>query len=134
MFIPYGDPTSHQAPTVSIRDSTGHHQPALVTEPDVRGADVRVVEAAWIESTGASGGTGGYDFVAKVNLVWYSCTLWTRSGTLISATAKSQPWIWAWNPDQEFPVISLSMLASTCTRIIPLLAALETSMSTWSTL
>lgn len=32
-------------------------------------------------------------------------SLWP--GTLISATAKSQPWIWAWNPDQDFPVFSI---------------------------
>lgn len=37
--------------------------------------------------------------------VCYSCAPWT--GTLFSATAKSQPWIWAWNPDQGFPVFFL---------------------------
>lgn len=107
MFIVYGDPMSHQAPLVSIRGATGHHQPTLVTRADVGGADLRVVEAVWVRSTGASGGTGRHDYVAKVHLICYSCTLW--SGTLISATAKSQPWIWAWNPDQDFPVYSFDV-------------------------
>lgn len=105
MFIVYGDPVSYQAPLVSIRGSTGHHQPKPVTQADAGGADLRVVEATWVKSTRTSGGTGGHDYVAKVYIVCYSCALWP--GTLISATAKSQPWIWAWNPDQDFPVFSL---------------------------
>jgi len=101
MFIMYGDPISHQASLISIRGATGHHQPTPVTRADVGGADQRVIEAAWVKSTGASGGTSRHHYV---DLICYSCALWP--GTLISAMAKSQPWIWAWNPDQDFPVYS----------------------------
>lgn len=104
MFIVYGDPMRHQAPLISIRGATGHHQPTLVTREDVGGADLRVIEAAWMNPTGASGGTDRQDYVAKVHLICYSYALWP--GALISATTKSQPWIWAWNPNQDFSVYS----------------------------
>ena len=104
MFVVYGDPISSQAPVVSIRGSTGHHQPTLLSRADAGGADLRVVQAAWAKSTGASEGTGRHDYVAQVHLICYSCPLWP--GALISATAKSQPWIWAWNPHQDFAVFS----------------------------
>ena len=103
MFIVYGDPLSHQAPLVSIRRATGDHQPTLVTRVDVGGVDLKVVSAVWVNATGTFGGTDGHDdYLAEVHLICYACTLWPW--TLISATAKSQPWIWAWNPDQDFPV------------------------------
>lgn len=104
MFIVYGDPKTDQAPLVSIRGSTGHQQPTLLTQADVGGADLRLVEAAWMKDTKTTGGTNRDDYVARVHLVCYSCALWP--GTSVSATTKSQPWIWAWNPDQDFPVYS----------------------------
>lgn len=104
MFIVYGDPMSNQAPLVSIRVAAGHQQPTLVTRTDAGGADLKVVEAAWVKPTGVAGDTDGDNHVARVHLICYSCDLWP--GSAISATAKSQPWIWAWNPDQDFPVYS----------------------------
>ncbi|KFY43886.1 hypothetical protein V494_01762 [Pseudogymnoascus sp. VKM F-4513 (FW-928)] len=97
MFIIYGDPMSSEKPIVSIRKSTGHKQPTLVTKEDMNGADLRVISADWIASQSLPGSA-----VAMVSLVCYSCHLWP--GTEISVTSKSQPWIWAWSSKQEIPV------------------------------
>lgn len=99
MFIVYGDPLSSEKPIVSIRKSTGHKQPTLVTREDMNGADLRVSWADWIGSTSSPGSA-----VAMISLVWYSCHLWP--GAEISVTAKSQPWIWAWNSKQEISVFT----------------------------
>ena len=104
MFIIYGDPRSGQAPLLSIRGALGHHQPKLLTRADVGGADLRLVDAAWDRLPKTIESTDKDDYVAKINLICYSCARWP--GTLISTTTKSQPWIWAWNPDQDFPVYS----------------------------
>ncbi|KAL5349886.1 hypothetical protein ACLOAV_004920 [Pseudogymnoascus australis] len=55
MFIVYGDPLSSEKPIVSIRKSTGHKQPTLVTREDMNGADLRVSWADWIGSTSSPG-------------------------------------------------------------------------------
>ncbi|KAL2812509.1 hypothetical protein BJX63DRAFT_243970 [Aspergillus granulosus] len=98
MFIIYGDPFSeHQLPpTVSIRTIDGHHQPHLLSSAETGGADLRLLQAGWVP------GTTGSDEVsiAQAAVVCYSCGKWP--GMPISANAKSQPWIWAWNDKQEF--------------------------------
>ncbi|KAI0841885.1 iron reductase domain protein [Hypoxylon sp. FL0890] len=99
MFIVYGDPMSSEQPIVSIRKSIGHKQPTLVTREDMNGADLRVVRADWHPSD-----SDPKSAVAMVSLVCYSCQLWP--GTEVSATSKSQPFIWAWNSKQEFDVFT----------------------------
>jgi Cytochrome domain of cellobiose dehydrogenase/Eukaryotic cytochrome b561 len=103
MFFVYGDPLSNEIPIVSIRGSTGHVQPKLVTKSDMGGADIRVLRASWMPTTeGFMANNPTY--IAKVSLVCYSCGLWP--GTSISAFSKSQPWIWAWNNKMNFPVFA----------------------------
>jgi hypothetical protein len=99
MFIVYGDPKSSEQPIVSIRKSTGHKQPTLVTREDMNGADLRVIRADWVAPSSPSGSS-----VAMVSLVCYSCHLWP--GAEVSATSKSQPWMWAWNSKQAIPVFT----------------------------
>lgn len=99
MFIVYGDPKSSKKPIVSIRKSIGHKQPTLVTREDMNGADLRVVRADWHKSPSSPGSA-----VAMVSLVCYSCHFWP--GTKISATSRSQPWMWAWNAKQDIPVFT----------------------------
>ncbi|KAI1457375.1 iron reductase domain protein [Annulohypoxylon moriforme] len=96
MFIVYGDPLVSKQPIVSIRKSTGHSQPTLITEEDTKsGADLRLLRADWQESP-----SDRRTVSAVVSVVCYSCHLFP--GTTISATSKSQPWMWAWNDNQEF--------------------------------
>lgn len=104
MFIVYGDPLSNEAPLVSIRVATGHHQPTSVTRSDVGGADLRVLEAAWVRETEKPETKDRDNFVARVHLICYSCALWP--GNVLSAADISQPWLWAWNPNQDFPAYS----------------------------
>ncbi|KAK2772830.1 hypothetical protein FQN53_004435 [Emmonsiellopsis sp. PD_33] len=98
MFIIYGDPHSHEGPIVSIRTVDGHHQPKLLSQSQMRGADLRVLQASWM--------SGAEDIlsVGKIAIVCYSCEKWP--GTPVSASATSQPWIWAWNDNQDIPVYS----------------------------
>ena len=99
MFIVYGDPASGHAPIVSIRASTGHQQPTLVTRDQLGGGGLRVLRSDWVLGT-ASEPIG--TVTATVSILCSSCTLWP--GTTFSAKSASQPWIWAWNNDQEFEV------------------------------
>ncbi|KAI1078850.1 hypothetical protein F5B20DRAFT_546438 [Whalleya microplaca] len=99
MLIVYGNPSSGEQPIVSIRGSTGHHQPTLLTREQMGGGDLRVLRADWLPA-GSSEPAG--TVTATVSVLCYSCTLWP--GTEISATSGSQPWIWAWNKAQEFDV------------------------------
>jgi hypothetical protein len=100
MFIVYGDPSSGEKPIVSIRGATGHHQPTLLTQAQMGGGDLRVLRSDWMRHKSSQpGGT----VTAMVSAVCFSCTLWPGTGAL-SATATSQPWIWAWNKAQEFDV------------------------------
>lgn len=103
MFIVYGDPLSDNIPIVSIRGSTGHVQPKLVTKSDLGGADIRVLRSSWMPST-ESFTPDNPTYVAMVSLVVYSCSMWP--GTSVSAFSKSQPWMWAWNNKQNFEVYS----------------------------
>ncbi|KAL4733823.1 hypothetical protein BDV11DRAFT_209915 [Aspergillus similis] len=108
MFIIYGDPFSseHEAPTVSLRTIDGHHQPKLVSQADIGGADLRLLQADWVpvSSTEADDKSVASKrdsvSVAQVAIVCYSCGKW--HGAPISAGATAQPWIWAWNDFQEF--------------------------------
>lgn len=103
MFIIYGDPESQHSPIVSIRTVDGHHQPKLVTKGDMGGADLRVLQSRWMPNLDVSSRNSARS-IAKVSLVCYSCHEFP--GSAISASATSQPWIWAWNDKQEFPVYS----------------------------
>ncbi|KAI1378898.1 hypothetical protein F4677DRAFT_412337 [Hypoxylon crocopeplum] len=96
MFIVYGDPASGEKPIVSIRASEGHSQPTLLTREQMGGGDLKILRSDWLPSP------SGKDWVATFSALCYSCTLWP--GTTLSATARSQPWIWAWNKGQEFDV------------------------------
>lgn len=108
MFIVYGDPLSGEQPIVSIRKSTGHHQPTLVTPADLPyGMDLRVVDAQWTRGDTleqSSKVSNPSMSLARVSIICYSCALWPT--TDLSPTSKSQPWIWAWNPKQEFEMYS----------------------------
>ncbi|KAI0890160.1 iron reductase domain protein [Annulohypoxylon maeteangense] len=96
MFIIYGDPLASKKPVVSIRKSIGHVQPTLITEEDKKdGAELHLLRADWQESP-----SDPRTVSAVMSVVCYSCHLFP--GTKISATSKSQPWLWAWNNKQEF--------------------------------
>ncbi|EEH19228.1 hypothetical protein PABG_01547 [Paracoccidioides brasiliensis Pb03] len=97
MFIIYGDPSDEHGPVVSIRTVKGHHQPKLVSQSQMGGSDLRVLQASWMPSP------RGME-AAKIALVCYSCEKWP--GAPISAQASSQPWIWAWNDKQNIKVYS----------------------------
>jgi Cytochrome domain of cellobiose dehydrogenase len=103
MFIVYGDPLTSEIPIISIRGSTGHAQPKLVTRADMGGADIRVLRSAWMP-TSEGFTVDNPTYIATISLVCYSCGLWP--GTPISAFSKSQPWMWAWNNKMEFPVFA----------------------------
>ena len=101
MFFIYGDPTSYEEPIMSIRRSTGHEQPRLVTPADMGGADLRVVRSMWLpKSEGFHPASPTY--IATVSIVCYACSSWPD--TPISAFSRSQPWIWAWNSNQDIAV------------------------------
>ncbi|KAK1981462.1 hypothetical protein LZ30DRAFT_657375 [Colletotrichum cereale] len=105
MFIIYGDPGSGKQPIVSIRAATGHHQPLLLTRGQMAGGDLRVLRSDWVSSQPEE----PHSVTAMVSLICYSCTLWPGNGIdsgTLSATATSQPWIWAWNKAQTFDVYS----------------------------
>ncbi|KAA8645332.1 hypothetical protein EYZ11_009509 [Aspergillus tanneri] len=104
MFIIYGDPYANEPPIVSVRTVDGHHQPRLVSQADMGAADLRLLQADWMPASKDDQASSTPVVVAKVALVCYSCEKWP--GTPISATAASQPWIWAWNENQEFSVYS----------------------------
>jgi hypothetical protein len=92
MFI-----VSGESPIVSIRKSTGHHQPTLVQLDDMNGADLRVIRSDWFFTSPTT-------TTALISVICYSCHLWP--GTTVSDSSHSQPWIWAWNPSQNFDVFT----------------------------
>ncbi|KAI1101458.1 iron reductase domain protein [Jackrogersella minutella] len=100
MFIVYGDPKSPEPPIASIRKSIGHVQPTAVTGEDMNGAGLRVLGTEWQPSP-----SDPRTVAAIVSFVCYSCHLWPN--TQVSATSRSQPWMWAWNSDQEFDAFTL---------------------------
>ncbi|KAL4951069.1 hypothetical protein BDW69DRAFT_45076 [Aspergillus filifer] len=104
MFIIYGDPFGRDSPTVSMRTIDGHHQPKVLSEVDTGGAELHVLEAEWVaaNSTDEESNASKRDslFVARTAIACYSCGKW--AGSPISADAKAQPWLWAWNDKQEF--------------------------------
>ena len=99
MFIVYGDPASGKKPIVSVRTTKDHISPKLISLADAGGADFDLINGAW-----ASSGSGIY--TATVDILFTNCTLWP--GTAIDPFSKSQPWIWAQNADQRFPVYSFN--------------------------
>ncbi|KUJ19763.1 CBD9-like protein [Mollisia scopiformis] len=106
MFIVYGDPLGHEGPIVSIRTATGHHQPTLLGRENLpEGMDLRVIRSSWLSfDSNEKQDLDNPSYEAWVSLVCYSCYLW--HGTKISAEARSQPWMWAWNAEQKFDVFS----------------------------
>jgi hypothetical protein len=96
MFIIYGDPLGKEQPVVSIRTVSGHHQPTLLTSPNLpHGMDIRIIRSSWLLDQSSSD-----TYIARISIVCYSCQHW--SGADLSAQSKSQPWIWAWNSNQKF--------------------------------
>lgn len=105
MFILYGDPSSaeHKGPKLSIRTIDGHHQPRVLTSDDTGGVSFDVTKANWI-SASLVDPDDTIRMIADVSLVCYSCTQWP--GAPISANTSAQPWIWAFDDQQEFDVYS----------------------------
>lgn len=104
MFIVYGDPESDDAPTISIRQATGHYQPHRVDLQDNSYPSFRVLMADWAaaasdEDVAFPKGKHPKTYVAQIGVVCYACSRWT--GSPITATTASQPWIWAWNSKQD---------------------------------
>ncbi|KAL7958255.1 hypothetical protein V8C34DRAFT_283389 [Trichoderma compactum] len=95
MFVLYGDPEASEAkPTLSVRTvNAGHSRPAQLTQQDAgKQLDVRVSETTWRR---AEDGV----YVAIASIVCYACSEWM--GAEISPESVSQPWIWAWNKQQD---------------------------------
>ena len=99
MAVIYGDSASGNPPVVSIRSTKGHAPPRLISSEEAGGAVLDVRHAAWSRATESRTDT------ALVNLACSNCTYWP--GTKIDLTSKAQPWIWAWNPRQEFEAYPL---------------------------
>ncbi|PTB70969.1 iron reductase domain protein [Trichoderma citrinoviride] len=113
MFVLYGDPEASagekiKPPTLSVRTvKTGHARPVLITQEDAAAAagsssqpvDVRVAETSWAKETDGDGDGSSVYFVASAHAVCYGCSDWR--GTDISPESASQPWIWAWNRNQD---------------------------------
>ncbi|KAL7933529.1 hypothetical protein V8C35DRAFT_304662 [Trichoderma chlorosporum] len=94
MFVLYGDPEASEAkPTLSVRTvNAGHSRPAQVTQEDTgKQLDVRVSETTWKKADDL--------YVATASVVCYACSEWM--GAEISPESASQPWIWAWNKQQD---------------------------------
>lgn len=95
MFVLYGDPEASEAkPTLSVRTvKAGHSRPAQVTQQDTgKQLDVRISETTWKKAEDDL-------YVATASIVCYACSEWM--GTEISPESVSQPWIWAWNKQQD---------------------------------
>ena len=93
MLVVYGHPSKQDEPTLSVRTTMeGHHPPLPFVEEDANGAQVQLVYAKWVQI--------GSQHSAELNIVVYNATRWP--GTTIDASAKTQPWIWANNPNQGF--------------------------------
>ncbi|PTB50311.1 hypothetical protein M431DRAFT_151390 [Trichoderma harzianum CBS 226.95] len=95
MFVLYGDPEASEAkPTLSVRTvKAGHSRPAQVTQQDTgKQLDVRILETTWKKAEDGL-------YVATASIVCYACSEWM--GTEISPESVSQPWIWAWNKQQD---------------------------------
>ncbi|TQV91043.1 integral membrane protein [Cordyceps javanica] len=110
MFVMYGDPDEKTPPVLSVRTVQGHQQPRLIRQSDMGGADLRVLQAQWMHTTPSAQHeqyalSASYrPQSARFSIVCYSCEHWP--GTPITPDASSQPWIWAWNDQQRFPVYS----------------------------
>ncbi|KAL7906712.1 hypothetical protein GGI35DRAFT_91825 [Trichoderma velutinum] len=95
MFVLYGDPEASEAkPTLSVRTvKAGHSRPAQVTQQDTgKQLDVRISETTWKKAEDDL-------YVATASIVCYACSEWM--GTEIEPESVSQPWIWAWNRQQD---------------------------------
>ncbi|OAA82016.1 Carbohydrate-binding domain family 9-like protein [Akanthomyces lecanii RCEF 1005] len=110
MFIVYGDPDGDASPVLSVRTVESHQQPRLVSKADMGGADLRVLQARWMQTTPSAQyeqyalSASHRPQSARFSIVCYSCERWP--GTPFTPDAASQPWIWAWNSQQQFEVYS----------------------------
>ncbi|UKZ82117.1 hypothetical protein TrVFT333_009901 [Trichoderma virens FT-333] len=100
MFVLYGDPeASETKPTLSVRTvKDGHSHPAQVTQQDTgKQLDIRISETSWKKAKDDV-------YVATASVVCYACSEWM--GAEISPESVSQPWIWAWNKQQDMKTFS----------------------------
>ncbi|KOS20683.1 hypothetical protein ESCO_006849 [Escovopsis weberi] len=105
MFVVYGDPDARAAgkqappPVLSVRTvEKKHSRPVGIHAAKFDGGgggavDVRVLDAKWAPSAAND------SHVAQLSAVCYGCSNW--GGDAIAVEAASQPWIWAWNQDQD---------------------------------
>ena len=100
MFVVYGDIDSARLPVVSVRTSTGDSPPKVVASADTNGLDVRVTSVGWVRLHAFPNSA-----MTMVSLIFYSCTSWPGSQTLL--TSNPQPWMWAFNYKQEMPSFEL---------------------------
>jgi hypothetical protein len=101
MFVVYGNPDSTGQPVVSVRTSTGHSPPKVATSADKNGVDVRVISAEWARLHAFPDSA-----MAMISLICYSCTSWPGSRALM--TSNPQPWMWAFNYQQEMSTFELN--------------------------
>ncbi|KAL9619634.1 MAG: hypothetical protein Q9160_005740 [Pyrenula sp. 1 TL-2023] len=108
MFVVYGDPSSSSSPTLSIRTTPGHAEPLPIAELSTgkssisAGFDTQLLSSEWTDdddpsSTDSDSGS----ITAHISFVIRSASLW--SGASISVTEPLQPFIYAYNPAQQFP-------------------------------
>ena len=127
MFIVYGDPVAGTDPIVSIRTIDGHHQPQLLSTKPLRPGAVapRILHARWRKLSPSPSSpsspqprrrhddshdkpiipSGPATHVADVAVACYGCgdtAVLAAGQSRLSAEARSQPWIWAWNDRQVF--------------------------------
>ncbi|KAK3180941.1 hypothetical protein K4F52_007755 [Lecanicillium sp. MT-2017a] len=96
MFIMYGDPesTDRDGPTLSVRTVEQGHEPPQVfddNQDSQGGVQVRVLNSSWIPSDDY--------YTGQATLVCYSCGDW--EGNAVATKATSQPWIYAFNQNQD---------------------------------
>lgn len=91
MFVLYGDAKDEaKAPTLSVRTvSHGHTPPRVLSDKD--DIQVQVLNSSWTSS--------GEDFIGTASAICYNCAEW--HGNAISTKSTSQPWIYAFNTDQD---------------------------------
>ncbi|RFU72941.1 hypothetical protein TARUN_9313 [Trichoderma arundinaceum] len=102
MFVLYGDPEASEAkgPTLSVRTvKSGHAHPLQITDKDAgKELDVRVSNTAWTKTKNDT------LYMATASVVCYGCSEWL--GSEIAPESASQPWIWAWNKQQDMKSFS----------------------------
>ncbi len=96
MFVIYGDPKSSKPPTFSVRTSSGHAQPEVMSGSD---PEVRLISSTW-QRPSANSHYPPSTYLASISFVCRDISKWT--GTNIDVLSADQPWIWATNAEQSF--------------------------------